>query len=62
MSGPSTEVPDFVTEIGYFDTLACGVWYGTFEHHYRVSLFIYFYLVLGMSSFGTVCSAVDIFG
>jgi len=55
---PFTEVADFVTETGYFDTLAYGVWYGAFEDHYRGSLFIYFYLVLGMSSFRKVCSAV----
>lgn len=61
MSEPFTEVADFVAETGYFDTLAYGVWYGTFEDHYRVSLFIYFDLVLGMSSFGKVCSAVDSF-
>jgi len=59
---PYTEVADFVTETGYFDTLAYGVWYGTFEDHYHVSLFIYFYLVLGMSSFGTACNVVDSFG
>jgi hypothetical protein len=57
-----TEVAYFFTETGYFDTLAYSVSYDTFEDHYRVYLFIYFYLMLGMGSFGTVCIVVDSFG
>jgi hypothetical protein len=29
----------------YFDTLACGVWYGTFEDYYRVSYLLFHFIL-----------------
>jgi hypothetical protein len=50
-----TEVSDFITETGYCDLVAYGVWHGNFED---CCIFFLLILVLDVSSFGKVCIAV----